>query len=407
MPWKETDAMKERVRFVLEWEQRWRRSKGEVNMSELCREFGVSRESGYKWVRRYLDGGRKIEAVEERSRRPLTSPTTIADSVKDLIAAARKAHPKWGGRKLRAWLVDRRPGLELPSVSAVNAVIKQRGLVAPPRRRRGRQPIAGVAVPFAACTASNDVWCVDFKGWFRTGDGERCYPLTITDAFSRYVLRCEALIDPNGKEVLEVFDSAFREFGIPVAIRSDNGPPFASTGAAGLTSLSVWLLQLGIRVERIAPGKPQQNGRHERMHRTLKLETEPASDRRAQQRSFDHWRREFNDERPHEALGDRPPAKVYYSSAKRYPRKLAQAQLDNWSDVCRVERDGAIRFRRRRFFVSTALKHLYVELHTVAENKLQLRWGKILLGNIDWNRPDRGLIVQRRKRGEVSTMSLD
>jgi transposase InsO family protein len=412
MPWSETDAMKERVRFVLEWEKRWDEGEGLVNMSELCREFGVSREAGYKWVGRYREADHNIRAVEERSRRPKTSPTALEDAMQDLIAEARKLHPKWGGRKLRPWLCDQFPGVEFPSVSAVNAVIKKRGLVSPPKRRRGRQPAAGVAAPFPACVAPNDLWCVDFKGWFRTEDGERCYPLTILDAYSRYLLRCEVLKEPDGAAVQRVFDSAFREFGVPAALRSDNGPPFASTGPGALTRLSVWWLQLGIRLERIAPGKPQQNGRHERMHRTLKLETEAAANLRAQQRAFDHWRREYNEERPHEALANRPPAEIYTGSSRTYPRKLVTPLVTStsdasWRNICRVEKDGTILFNRRRFFVSTALKHLYVELDQVEEYQWEVKWGPIVLGKIDWRRDQRTLIVRRRRRGDVSTMSLD
>jgi transposase InsO family protein len=213
--------------------------------------------------------------------------------VQAAIVEARKLRPRWGAVKLRAWLRRRFPGVEFPSASAIAAILKRRGLVRVPRRRSPRSPAVGVTAPFPECLEPNAVWCVDFKGWFCTTDGVRCYPLTITDAYSRYVLRCEGVLDPDGPAVQAIFDSAFQEFGLPEAIRSDNGPPFSSTGAGGLTDLAVWWLQLGIRLQRIAPGKPQQNGRHERMHRTLKLETEPQTHLRAQQREFDLWRREF------------------------------------------------------------------------------------------------------------------
>jgi putative transposase len=408
MPWSETDAMKERTRFVLEWEKRWDENEGSVNMSELCREFGVSRECGYKWVARYCEADRDLAALDERSRRPLASPTAVPDVVQDVIAEARKLKPKWGPVKLRAWLEEGYPGVCFPSSSAIAAILKRRGLVRPAKRRRRAVPIRGVSSPFPAADAPNAVWCIDFKGWFTMGDGRKCYPLTITDAFSRYVVRCEALLDAVGSAVMRVLDSAFLEFGLPAAMRSDNGPPFASSSApAGLTALAVWLLQLGLRLEHIAPGKPQQNGRHERMHRTLKLETEPQKDLRAQQRTFDLWRREFNEVRPHAALGNRPPARVYAPSSRSYPRKLINPEPAFWVDAYPIDKNGFITLQRRKFFISSALRSQMVQLQRDAEQSWTVTWGPIVVGRVEWNRPDRAIIAARRKRGEVSTMSLD
>jgi len=407
MPWSETDAMKERTRFVLEWEERWKASEGRVNMSELCREFGISRECGYKWVERYRQAGYKLEGLEERSRRPRTSPHAVPDVYQDVIAEARKQKPKWGPVKLRSWLEERYPGVSFPSPSAIAGILKRRGLVRVAKRRRRTGPVSGVTSPFRECEGPNDVWCIDFKGWFRMADSRKCYPLTILDAYSRFVIRCEALEEPDGPAVMHVLDSAFLEFGRPKVIRSDNGPPFASTGAAGLTSVAVWLLQLGIRLERIAPGKPQQNGRHERMHRTLKLETEPQANLRAQQRVFDHWRCDYNDERPHAALANRPPARIYAPSARRYPCKRITPDPPAWTHVEHVDKQGFIKFNRRKIFVSSALKHMNVELERIGPTQWELHWGPIVLGRIDWNRPDRGLMVTRRKRGQVSAMSLE
>jgi transposase InsO family protein len=302
--------------------------------------------------------------------------------------------------------VERYPGLPMPSASAVAVILKRRGLVHPSKRRRRKGPDAGVSMPFAECDAPNRVWCVDFKGWFHMGDGQKCHPLTISDGYSRYLLRCEAMADPDGSGVFRVFDSAFTEFGIPEAIRSDGGPPFASTGAAGLTRLSVWWLQLGIRVERIAPGKPQQNGRHERMHRTLKAETDPQANMRRQQRTFDLWRREFNDERPHEALAMRPPAKVYAPSSRRYPRPLIHPEPETWNRTAQIDKDGFIRFGKRKVFVSSALRRLIVELERDDETSWLVHWGSILLGRIDVRTLDRGIIPTRRRRGQVMVMSL-
>jgi putative transposase len=412
MPWKETDAMKERVALVLEWERRWRKQQGQVNVAELCRIHGVSRECGHKWIRRYQEADFDIRAVEERSRRPHSSPARISDEVQDVLVAARKLHPRWGPRKLYAWLTDAYPGIPLPSPSAIGEILLRRGLTTPRRSKRARVP--SVTRPFAACDRPNAVWCVDFKGWFRTHDGAKCYPLTITDAYSRYLLRSEALADPNGVEAQRVFDSAFSEFGLPDAIRSDNGPPFASTGAGGLSRLSVWWLRLGIRVERIEPGRPQQNGRHERMHLTLKLETEIQATLRVQQREFDFWRREFNEERPHEALGQKPPATVYQASSRKYPRKLVRPDPEPCAEVSRVDKSGFITWRRTKIFISSALAHEIIELDVdYLTDMCEVRYGPIILGRLDASRLDRGLILPRRSRRrkkererEVSAISL-
>ena len=194
MPWKETDAMKERTLFVLEWERLWRKQEGRVNVAELCRIHGVSRECGHKWIRRYREAGLDVRALEELSRRPHTMPTALTDEVKDTLVEARKLHPRWGPRKLRAWLIDGNPGVPIPSASVIGEVLRRRGLTTP-RRKRRKTPVS-VTLPFMSCDRPNSVWCVDFKGWFRTRDGAKCHPLTITDAYSRYLLRCEVLSDP-------------------------------------------------------------------------------------------------------------------------------------------------------------------------------------------------------------------
>jgi transposase InsO family protein len=223
-----------------------------------------------------------------------------------------------------------------------------------PRKRQRRSKWQ--SQPFAEVDAPNTTWCVDFKGQFRTRDGHWCYPLTIVDAFSRFLIRCEGLLEPNGDNVERIFDSAFHEFGLPAVIRTDNGPPFVSTGAGGLTPLSVWWWKLGIRRERIQPGKPQQNGRQERFHRTLKAECTPERDVRVQQRVFDVFRREYNEERPHEALAQKPPGSIYERSARRYPRPLLRFDSPHpWDISVRVDKHGFIRWNGQRVFVSSAL----------------------------------------------------
>jgi putative transposase len=402
MPWSRTNPSKERVKFALEWEKRWDAGEGRTNLAELCREFGISRETGYVWLRRYRAAGHKVEALEERSHRPHTMPHQIPQDVVDFIVAARKYRPRWGPRKLRAYLVDRNPGFMFPSESTFAAILHRNGLTTLRRRKRRRLVVPSTR-PFAAATAPNAVWCVDFKGWFRTVDGRRCYPLTLIDAYSRYLLRCEALLDPDTLNVQPIFDSAFQEFGTPVAIRSDNGPPFASTGAGGLTTLSVWWQRLGIRHDRIDPGKPQQNGRQERFHRTLaELVEEPEPEQRSQQRAFDRFRCEYNDVRPHEALGQKPPRSAYAPSPHRYPRKLVQLEYPHAHRVERVDKQGYVRWANRRVLITAALAHEYVSIDQDAgqddDTRWTVRWGELTLGWLDERRLDRGLIEPPRRR---------
>jgi putative transposase len=372
MPWKETDSMKERVKFVLEWEKRWDAGEGHLNFAELCREFGISRQVGYDWVARYQDARYDPSALKERSRRPHHSPTKVPEEVEDFLVAARKERPTWGPKKLRAWLSEQYPKLaELPAQSTIGEVLRRRGLTVPRRLKRVRATQAATQ-PFANVTGPNATWCVDFKGHFRTQDGLACYPLTVVDAYSRFLIRCECVEDPNGRAVQRIFDGAFSEFGLPAAIRSDNGPPFASVGAGGLTALSVWWLRLGVRVERIEPGKPQQNGRQERFHRTLKAETAapPRANMRAQQRAFDLFRKIYNHERPHEALGQKPPATCFVLSARRYPRPLVRFATDApWEHVQRVDKDGFIRWHNERLFVTRALAHEDVSIEYDGESE--------------------------------------
>ena len=406
MPWKETDAMNERVRLVLEWERRWNLAEGgQVDVAELCRRFGVSRQTGYVWIKRYCEASHDIRAMDEVSRRPHSSPTAIEEEMQDLVVAARKVHPRWGPRKLRAWLQHRYPGSGFPSASCMSAILKRHGLSKP--RKRVRRRATPSTQPFGDCAGPNDTWCIDFKGKFRTQDGRWCHVLTLLDAWSRYLLRCEALLDPDGAAVERILDSAFQEFGLPAAIRSDNGPPFASTGAAGLTRLSVWWLQLGIRLERIEPGEPQQNGRLERAHSTLEeIVATPAADVIAEQRELGPWRRQYNEDRPHEALGQRPPAHLYEPSPRRYPRKLIRPEPYGWNEVCRIGTDGCIRWRKRKLHVTNALIGEDVELERVGETKWLVRYGPLTLGTFDIEQLNKGMIRKRMKTGEVSGMSL-
>lgn len=319
----------------------------------------------------------------------------------------RKRYPRWGPKKLHALLVERNPTLYVPGASAIAKVLKRRGLTSPRKKRRRSAPHV-VTAPFRGCEAPNDVWCIDFKGWFCTHDGVKCYPLTLIDGFSRYLLRCEALTEPTGHNVQSILDSAFLEFGRPKAIRSDGGPPFASSGPALLTQLSVWLLHLGTRIEIIAPAKPQQNGRLERFHRTLHEETATPADEDCvnQQRVFDRWRGEYNHVRPHEALSQRPPASVYARSRLVYPCKLVEdnAFHEPFDEVAIVDKNGFIKWHRKRVIVSSALRHerITLTLSPEVDGRWDVRWGAIELGYLNEHRRDLGLVSPRRGKAPTT-----
>jgi putative transposase len=352
-------------------------SESDETLAALCRQFGISRKSGYKWLERYDELGPM--GLVDLPRAAHHHPSTTAADVVDAIISARKAHPTWGPKKLRAWLAER-DQRRWPAASTIGELLKRHGLVRPPRRRP-RMPLTANAVERGP--APNDVWCTDFKGHFAMGDRTRCHPLTLSDEASRYLLKCEALEAPRHELVLPQFELAFREFGLPDAIRSDNGAPFASTAPGGLSKLSVWWIRLGIRPLRITPGEPQQNGVHERMHRTLKAETTkpPAEHRVAQQRVFDRFRAEFNDERPHEALALKPPAKVYSVSRRAMHEPHEPEYVDG--EVRHCDRLGRVRLRGLHVNLSTVLANAHVVLHEVADGREQLHYGPVLLGYID------------------------
>jgi len=345
MPWKTTSVMDEKLKFIAEWLQ------GEEPRSVLCERYGISRETGYQWWRRYCAEG--SPGLEERSRAPHSNSRSMSAAVAVALIERRQARPHWGPKKILAVLARDWPDWHWPSPSAVSDLFRREGLSAPRRRRRR---VLTVEQPFAQVEAANDAWCIDFKGWFRTGDGRRRDPLTVTDAHSRYLLGLR-IIDPVGVAVQAVVDELFRCHGLPRSMRSDNGPPFASTGAGGLTGVSARWAKLGIQLDRIYPGKPYQNGRHERMHLTLKREAcRPAqADGLAQQARFDAFREEFNHERPHEALGQVQPARVYQPSNRPMPDVIPEPCYDRDEEVRRVRSSGEIRWQGGLLFVSEAL----------------------------------------------------
>lgn len=372
-------------------------------MVELCQTYGVSRKTGYKWLERYRQQG--PAGLVNRSRRPHGCSHETLSCVVEALVDARRLHPSWGAKKL-LWLVGKRhPRWPLPSRATVCNILERHGLVQAPRRRR---LLGHPGKPSSIIAQPNDVWSADFKGHFRTRDGLYCYPLTVTDGFSRYLLACQALASTSLKGAQPVFERVFREFGLPSVIRTDNGVPFATQAIARLSELSVWWIRLGIFPELIEPASPQQNGRHERMHRTLKAETTrpAAGNLRAQQRRFNDFIRLFNYERPHEALGQKPPGTVYATSPRPFPNKLPALEYPPHFELRLVSRNGGIRWRRQWVNVSHTLSGQYVGLEEVDDALWTVYFGSVELGRFH----ERELVIEDtlgRKSRKLSPMSFD
>jgi transposase InsO family protein len=353
-------------------------------MRSLCAAFGISRDTGYRLLSRYREEG--VEGLKPRSRAPHRHGQSMPEGVREAILGLRRQRPHWGPKKLLAALQDGERELEArlrtawPAASSIGDLLKREGLSQPRRRRRTALPQSR---PFAVVREPNDLWCIDFKGWFRTLDGRRCDPLTITDADSRFLIECR-IVPETTEAVLPVVERALRELGLPRAIRSDNGPPFGSAGVAGLSRLSVQWLKLGIRPEYIEPGCPQQNGRHERMHGTLKeTSSPPAADLAEQQARFDAFRQDFNDNRPHEALGQVPPTRCYRPSPRPYPSRLREPWYDADHAVRRVRTGGEIKWGGDFVFVSEVLAGEAVGIAETEAGDWIVRFFDLDLGIID------------------------
>jgi transposase InsO family protein len=338
--------MEEKLRFVFEYERR------ERSMTELCQHYEIARETGYVWLRRYRFAG--VAGLVEHSRAARRHNNQTPEDIEQMVLQLRQAHMRWGPRKLKCVLERDEPGRTWPSSSTIGALLQREGLVVARKKRRRTAPYSD---PLAHAAEANRVWCADFKGWFRTADGQRIDPLTISDAHSRYLLRCQVVEKTDTARVQAIFEAAFREYGLPAAIRTDNGAPFASHALAGLSRLAVWWIKLGITPERIAAGHPEQNGRHERMHRTLKQEVAqpPAANRREQQRRLDQFRQEYNELRPHEALEMQTPAAVYQPSARAFPARLPEPDYPDSMLVRSVRPHGHFRWKHRDVFLSEVL----------------------------------------------------
>lgn len=373
MPWSETSAMEQRVQFIRDW----RRAR--LSMSELCDVYGVSRKTGYKWLQRYLGEG--PEGLEERSHAATEVHNKTPDEVVQVLLQARLRHPSWGAKKLLKIVHDQRPELALPGRSTVCDILSRNGLVTQRARRR---VIGHPGRPSNQIVLPNDCWSADFKGQFRTRDGIYCYPLTVTDNYSRYLLGCQALEGTAVEPSRVVFTRLFKQYGLPRIIRTDNGVPFASHTLGRLSKLSAWWVRLGVLPQFIEPGKPQQNGRHERMHRTLKDETTkpPAANSQAQQRKFNTWRNEYNDLRPHEALDMRTPAQLYQPSTRTMPTKLPPLEYPDRFEVRYVSANGGMRWNRHWVNVTSALIGQYVGLEEIDDGQWDVYFGPLKLGRL-------------------------
>lgn len=377
MPWSEVKPMNEKVRFVADYLNQY------FTFTELCDKYGISRKTGYKWIDRYNEFG--AEALNDQSRKPHHSPNKTPDEIVQELLSLRSKHPSWGPKKL-FWRMEKDyPDWKLPAKSTASLILKKNGCV---KKRRRSMKRYHPGKSFAPVTAPNDTWALDFKGHFKTLDGIYCYPFTLTDLYSRYLFTCKGLYSTKHDPVKESLKRVFEIYGLPKRIRSDNGVPFASISLGRLSRLSVWWIRLGIIPELIEPGRPEQNGIHERMHRTLKQETviPPAVNLEAQQERFDRFRNEFNYDRPHEGLGMTPPAEVYKPSFRPMPKRLPQIEYPSHFEVRRVSNSSAFRWTnktiRGHVFVSHLLAGEYVGLEEVDNGLWDVYFGPVWLGRL-------------------------
>ena len=375
MPWTETCVMEQKVKFIMDLFD------GNYTMAELCRYYNISRKTGYKWLGRYQQFG--IKALSDRSRAPNNHPNAISPQIQQAILSIKKEFPRWGAPKIRNRLERTHPAWKhYPAISTIGLFLHKQGLTVHRKRRRRATPTES---PLTRGIRSNDVWCADFKGHFRTGDGNRCNPLTISDHSSRYLLCCRHIRRMSYELVKMRFEHVFAEYGLPRVIRTDNGTPFASRGLGGLSRLSYWWIRLGIYPERIEPGHPEQNGRHERIHKTLKDYTaRPAAKTIArQQRRFDEFCIEYNEHRPHEALDMRTPAECYCGSNREFPSRPPQVRYPEDMLVRRVHNHGDILYFGRRLFLTESLRTEDIGIEQISEDVSCLWYCNYLLGEID------------------------
>jgi transposase InsO family protein len=374
MPWKVSSVVDQRLQFLSSYQRE------EMSVTDLCHEFGISRPTAYRWINRYKEVG--PEGLLDLSRRPHSCSHATPDAVVNAILSLRAKYPSWGARKLKARLEKIEPGVGWPAASTFGSILSRAGLTSPTKKKRRTTPYSE---PFSEVTAPNQLWCMDFKGYFMTGDGTRCDPFTITDAHSRYLIRCQVVSRMDLSQVRAICEAAMREYGLPARIRTDNGAPFAGTGLLGLSKLSLGWMKMGIVHERIQPGRPQQNGRHERMHRTLKVDTAspPAATLRLQQKRFDRFRHVFNHVRPHEGLNNETPGSLYQPSTKMFPRAVAEYIYPNGFVTRRVNNSGDISWQKDRVFISEVFRFEELGLEEVEEDFYKVFFREVEIGEFD------------------------
>jgi len=373
MPWNETTPMDQKMQFIADY------LRGVLSMTELCQLYGISRKTGYKFIERYARCG--PEGLEERSRSAHNHPNYTPEHVVRELLELRQRHPSWGAKKLLPLLEKKHPKWDLPGRTTVCDILSRHGMVP---KKRARRAIGHPGKPTSKILAPNDTWAADFKGHFKTGDARYCYPLTVSDGFSRFLLCCQGLLSTAVAEAKPVFTRVFKEYGLPKIIRTDNGVPFATNTLGRLSTLSAWWIRLGILPELIEPGKPQQNGQHERMHRTLKAEATrpPANSCRGQQRKFDRFREEFNFERPHEALDMQTPGSLYVNSPREMPNKLPPLEYPDRFEVRYVSANGGIRWNCQFVHVSQVCVGEYVGLEEIDDGVWNVYFGPLKLGRL-------------------------
>ena len=378
MPWKEIKPMDQKILFIADY------FRGGFTFKDLCMMYGISRKTGYKWVNRYTELG--ADGLQERSRQPHKSPLRIPYAIREAVIRVRldrrrKRTPP-GPKKIKVLLGRDHPSWELPSETSIYNILKKEGLVKPQKQRRR---VAPVQRPFSPVHGPNDVWSTDFKGQFKTRNGTWCFPLTVMDHKSRFLLGCSGFDGTKFDRTRAAFENLFREYGLPWRIRTDNGVPFASIAAGGLSRLSMWWVRLGIIPERIEPGKPQQNGRHERMHRTLKEATAipPAATIEQQQKLFDSFRYEYNHERPHESLEQKTPASQYRASSRSMPEKLPELAYPGYFKTTLVHHNGVIHHQGHRVYVSGLLRKEKVGLEEISDGVWEVYYGPLRLGRFN------------------------
>lgn len=396
MPWEDASPMDQKTQFVSEYLRQT------VSMTELCDRYGISRKTGYKWIHRYQALG--PAGLVDQSRRPRSSPSETPAAHRQAILEARRRHPTWGAKKLRKHLERQDPQADWPSRWTICQLLRREGLV---RERTRRRKTGHPGKPILIASAPNDLWCVDFKGQFKTRDGRYCYPLTVTDRYSRYLLGCQGLLSTEMQGTKEVFRRLFEKYGLPKAIRSDNGAPFASGALGRLSALSVWWIQLGIRPELIEPGCPQQNGQHERMHRVLKAETArpPAATLAQQQRWFNDFCQRYNHVRPHEGIELQTPATLYEPSSRPFPAVPPPLVYPAHFETRLVSKNSGIRWRDQWVAVSTTCAGLEVGLEEIDHGLWDVYLGPIKLGRLLDECPRIEDHLGRLKRRKVSPMS--